>query len=47
MARVWRPWNLFCDLDFVVCLIDFNGHVVRHIDGLDGVHEGCGVGIVL
>ena len=28
----------------VICLGDFNGHVGRHIDGSDGVHEGHGVG---
>ena len=28
----------------VMCLGDINGHVGRHIDGFDGVHEGYGAG---
>ena len=30
--------------ELVMCLLDFNGHVGRHIDGFDGVHGGYGVG---
>ena len=30
--------------NLVMCLVDFNGHIGRHIDGLDGVHGGYGVG---
>ena len=30
--------------DLIMCLLDFNGHVCRHIDGIDGVHGGYGVG---
>ena len=30
--------------DLVICLGDFNGHVGRHIDGVDGEHRGYGVG---
>ena len=30
--------------DLVMCLGDFNGHIGRHIDGLDAVYGGCGVG---
>ena len=30
--------------DLVMCLVDFNGHVCRHIDDFDGVHGGYGVG---
>ena len=30
--------------DLIICLGDFNGHASRHIDGLDGVHGGYGVG---
>ena len=28
--------------DSVMCLGDINGHIGRHIDGFDGVHEGYG-----
>ena len=28
--------------DFAMCLGDINGHIGRHIDGLDGVHGGIG-----
>ena len=31
--------------DFFTCLCDFNGHVGRHINGFDGVHEGHSVGL--
>ena len=27
-----------------MCFSDFDGHVARHIDGFDRVHEGYGVG---
>ena len=27
--------------DLVMCLVDFNGHVGKHIDGFYGVHGGC------
>ena len=30
--------------DLVMCLVDFTGHVVGHIDGFDCVHVGYGVG---
>ena len=30
--------------DLVMCLSGFDEHVCRHIDGLDGVHGGYGVG---
>ena len=30
------------DLD--MCLGDFNGHICRHIDGLDGIHGWNGAG---
>ena len=30
--------------DLVMCLGDFNGHVGRNIDGVDGVHGGYRVG---
>ena len=41
--------ELKCECDMhstgdLICLGDFNGHVGRHIDGLDGVHGGYGVG---
>ena len=26
--------------DLVMCMCDFNGHIGRHIDRLDGVHGG-------
>ena len=29
--------------DLVICFGDINGHIGRHIDGIDGVHEGHGV----
>ena len=28
----------------VMCMGDFNGHIGRHIGGLDGVHRVHGVG---
>ena len=37
-------WGMHSVGDLVMCLGDFNGHVGRHIDGFDGVHEGYGVG---
>ena len=30
--------------DLAMCLGDFNGHVSRHIDGLNGDYGGYGVG---
>ena len=29
--------------DLVTCLIDLNGHIGRHIDGLDGLLGGYGI----
>ena len=37
-------WDMHFADDLVICLGDFNGHVGRHIDGLDGVHGGYDVG---
>ena len=34
-------WDVHSADDLVMCLCDFNGHVGRHIDGVDG---GYGVG---
>ena len=42
--------ELKCELDMhsagdlVMCLGDINGHIGRHINGLDGVYGGYGVG---
>ena len=33
-------WDMHNAGDLVVCMGDFNGHVVRHIDGFDGYMEG-------
>ena len=33
-------WYMHSAGDLVMCLGDYNGHVGRHIDGLDGVHGG-------
>ena len=30
--------------DLIMCLGDFNGHIGRHINGFDGVHDGYGIG---
>ena len=30
--------------NLVVCLGDFNGHISRHIDGLDGDHGWYAIG---
>ena len=35
--------DMYSALDFVLCLGDFNGHVGRHIDVIDGVHRRYGV----
>ena len=37
-------WDTHSAGDLVMCLVDFNGHIARHIDGFDGVHGGYGVG---
>ena len=37
-------WDMHSTDDLVMCLGDINGHIGRHIDGLDGVHGGLGVG---
>ena len=37
-------WDMHNADDLVMCFGDFNGHIGRHIDGLDGVHGGYGVG---
>ena len=41
-------WDMHSTADLVIswmiCFGDFNGHIDRHIDGLDGVHGGYGVG---
>ena len=37
-------WDMYFAGDLVMCLVDFNGHIGRHIDGLDGVygeHDVC------
>ena len=36
-------WDMYSADDLVMCLVDFNGHVGRHIDGFDRVHGECGV----
>ena len=35
-------WYMHSADDFVMCLGDINGHVGRHIDGLDGAHGRYG-----
>ena len=37
-------WDMHSAGDLVMCMGDFDGHISRHIDGVDGVHEGFGVG---
>ena len=37
-------WDMHSADDLVMCLGDFNKHVVRHIDVSDGVHGGYCVG---
>ena len=37
-------WDMHSADDLVMCLGDINGHIGKHIDGLDGVHGGFGVG---
>ena len=37
-------WDLHSADDLVMCMGNINGHVGRHIDGLDGVYGGYGVG---
>ena len=37
-------WDMHSADDLAICLGDFNGHVGRHIDGLDVVHGGYGEG---
>ena len=31
-------WDMHSADDLVMCLGDINGHIGRHIDGLDGLH---------
>ena len=37
-------WDMHCIYDLVMCLCYFNGHINRHIEGVNGVHRGYGVG---
>ena len=37
-------WDMFSADDLVMCLVDINGHIGRHIDGFDGVLGGFAVG---
>ena len=36
-------WDMRSVGELVMCLSDINGHVGRHTDGFNGVHEGHGV----
>ena len=38
-------WDMHSAGGLVVCMHWFNGHLGRHIDGLDGVQGGYGVGL--
>ena len=38
-------WDMLSTDDLFVCLDDFDEHVGRHIDRLDWVYEGYGVGL--
>ena len=37
-------WDMHSAGDLVACIGDINGHIGRHIDGLDGIHRWYGVG---
>ena len=37
-------WDMYGVGDLVMCLVDFDGHIGRHINGFDGVHILCAVG---
>ena len=37
-------WDIHSASDLVMCLVDFNGHIGRNIDGFDGIHGGYVVG---
>ena len=37
-------WDMHSAGDLVMCLVDFNGHIVRHIDGFNGINRGYSVG---
>ena len=37
-------WDMHRAGDLVMCLYDFNGHVGRHIDELNRLHRGYGIG---
>ena len=37
-------WDMHSAGSLLMCLGDFNGHVVGHIDEFSGVHGGYGVG---
>ena len=37
-------WDMHSAGYLFMCLGDFNGHVSRHFDVIDGVHTGFGVG---
>ena len=39
-----NEWDMQSIDYLVMCLCHFNGHVVGHTDGFDGVHGGYGVG---
>ena len=42
--KVKSEWDMHYADNLAMCLDDCNGYVGRHIDGLDGVHGGYGVG---
>ena len=39
-----KQWDMLGGDDLVACFYVLNGHVDRHIDRSDGVHDGYGVG---
>ena len=39
-------WDIHSAGDLAMCLDDLNGHIGRHIDGLDGVYAGYGISLV-